>query len=220
LIKATDITLSYDKQQMVIENGNFTINDNDFVFITGSSGSGKSTLLKALYGELTPLKGSLTVNNVDLTNKTTSKLLELRKTTGIVFQDYQLIEDYTVEENIMIPLKINGRSSDVIDEQVKKLLSRVKLSHKAKVFPTQLSGGEQQRVAVARALAHNPKIVFADEPTGNLDKYSADIIWGLLRDANQQLNVTVVVVTHTIPEDLSIDFRKFSIDEGVIYEIS
>ena len=220
MIKATDITLSYDKQQMVIENGNFTINDNDFVFITGSSGSGKSTLLKALYGELTPLKGSLTVNNVDLTNKTTSKLLELRKTTGIVFQDYQLIEDYTVEENIMIPLKINGRSSDVIDEQVKKLLSRVKLSHKAKVFPTQLSGGEQQRVAVARALAHNPKIVFADEPTGNLDKYSADIIWGLLRDANQQLNVTVVVVTHTIPEDLSIDFRKFSIDEGVIYEIS
>ncbi|MEA2017097.1 MAG: ABC transporter ATP-binding protein [Campylobacterota bacterium] len=220
MIVATDISLSYDGEEMVIEDGNFKIESNEFIIITGSSGSGKSTLLKALYGELPPIKGHLLVNGVDISNKNTSKLLELRKTTGIIFQDYQLIEEMTVEENIMIPLKINNASSDIANSQVEKLLEHVKLSHKAKAYPNKLSGGEQQRVAVARALAHNPKVIFADEPTGNLDKFSADLVWKLFKDVNDQLDVTVIVVTHTIPEDLDIKYRKLSIDEGVIYEIS
>jgi len=220
MITATDITLSYDNEEMILENGNFRIRSNEFIIITGSSGSGKSTLLKSLYGELPPIKGHLVVNSVDISNKNTSKLLELRKNTGIVFQDYQLIEEMTVEENIMIPLNINNISSDIALAQVEKLLEHVKLSHKAKAYPNKLSGGEQQRVAVARALAHNPKIIFADEPTGNLDKFSADLVWQLFKDANKQLDVTVIVVTHTIPEDLDIEYRRLSIDEGVLYEVS
>ena len=220
MITATDISLSYDNDEMIIENGNFKIESGEFIVITGSSGSGKSTLLKSLYGELPPCKGHLVVNGVDVTTKNISKILELRKTTGIIFQDYQLVEEFTVEENIMIPLNINNISGDVASAQVEKLLSHVKLSHKAKAYPNKLSGGEQQRVAVARALSHNPKIIFADEPTGNLDKFSTDLVWNLFKDANKQQDVTVIVVTHTIPENLDIEYRRLSIEEGVIYEIS
>ena len=220
MITATDITLSYDSEELIIKNGNFKIESGEFIIVTGSSGSGKSTLLKSLYGELPPIKGHLLVNGVDISNKNISKLLELRKTTGIVFQDYQLIEEMTVEENIMVPLKINKISKDVASSQVEKLLAHVKLSHKAKSYPNKLSGGEQQRVAVARALAHNPKIIFADEPTGNLDKFSADLVWQLFKEANKQQDITVVVVTHTIPEKLDIEYRELTIKEGIVYENS
>ncbi len=219
MIEATNITLSYNNDTTIIENGNFKIENGEFIFITGSSGSGKSTLLKSLYAELTPIKGSLIVNDIDISKRNISKLLELRKTTGIVFQDYQLLEDMTASENIMVPLYINNLSKDVAFSQVEKLLAHVKLSHKAKSYPNNLSGGEQQRVAVARALAHNPKIIFADEPTGNLDKFSADLVWQLLKGANTQLGITVVVVTHTIPENIDTEYRVLNIEDGVLCEI-
>jgi len=220
VVIATNITLSYDNKKVIIENGNFHIRPKEFVFVSGASGSGKSTLLKALYGELAPLNGSLIVNKNNLSRKNTSKLLNLRKTIGIVFQDYKLIEEYTVEENIMLPLKINGYDNKLSVEQANKLLKHVKLNHKSKVYPTELSGGEQQRVAVARALAHNPSIIFADEPTGNLDDYSADVVWKLLKDANVQLGITIVVVTHKPPINFGVKFRQLSINDGVIYEVS
>jgi len=144
----------------------------------------------------------------------------LRKELGIVFQDYKLIKNYTIEENIMLPLKVHNYDDSICKNQVKKLLKHVKLSHKVGAYPEELSGGEQQRVAVARALAHNPSIIFADEPTGNLDDYSSDVIWKLLKNANEILGITVVVVTHRIPSDLGIKFRRFNIDEGVVYEAS
>lgn len=220
MILASNLTLSYDNQKNIIENANFKIKEKEFIFISGSSGSGKSTLLKSFYGELPVKGGHLLVNRVDLSKKSYSKLLSLRKNLGIVFQDYKLIKEYTIEENIMLPLKVHNYDDNVSKNQVKKLLKHVRLSHKVGAYPEELSGGEQQRVAVARALAHNPSIIFADEPTGNLDDYSSDVIWTLLKNANEQLGITVVVVTHRIPKDLGIKYRRFNIDEGVVYEAS
>jgi cell division transport system ATP-binding protein len=120
----------------------------------------------------------------------------------------------------MLPLKINGYSDKVAIAQANKLLKHVKLPNKGKCYPDELSGGEQQRVALARALGHNPDIILADEPTGNLDDYSSDIVWNLLKDANEQLGVTIVAVTHRMPTNLTIDYRQYNIDNGVIYEAS
>jgi len=220
MILATNLTLSYDNNKNIIENGNFNIKEKEFIFISGSSGSGKSTLLKSFYGDIGIRSGNLLVNKVDLLKSGNSQLLDLRKNLGIVFQDYKLIEEYTIEENIMLPLKIHNYDDTICKAQVKKLLKHVKLSHKIGTYPEELSGGEQQRVAVARALAHNPSVIFADEPTGNLDDYSSDVIWTLLKNANEQLGITIVVVTHRIPKDLGIKYRRFNIDDGVVYEAS
>ncbi|MEA3513222.1 MAG: ATP-binding cassette domain-containing protein [Campylobacterota bacterium] len=220
MILATNLTLSYDDKKNIIENANFNIKEREFIFISGSSGSGKSTLLKSFYGELKVKQGHLFVNKVNLSKYNYNTLLDLRKHIGIVFQDYKLISDYTIEENIMLPLKIHNYDDEVSKKQVKKLLKHVKLSHKIGAYPAELSGGEQQRVAVARALAHNPSVIFADEPTGNLDEYSSDVIWTLLKNANEHLGITVVVVTHRIPTSFGIKYRRFNIDEGVIYEAS
>ncbi len=218
MILANEISLTYDKKKDIIHNGKFHIKQGDFVFITGSSGSGKSTLLKSFYGELKPTAGTLLVNKLNIAKASNGKLRELRKNIGIIFQDYKLIKEYTVEENIMLPLRLNGYNDKLSLAQAVKLLKHVKLSSKGSVYPYELSGGEQQRVAVARALAHNPKLILADEPTGNLDDYSAEVIWSLLRKANEQLGITVIVVTHRIPDNFGLSFRKFDILSGDIYE--
>ena len=220
MILAKNLYLSYDNKHNIIENGNFNIKNGEFIFISGSSGSGKSTLLKSLYGQIPLNAGALLVNKTDLKNINNKNLQNLRKNIGIVFQDYKLIQDYTIEENIMLPLQIRHIDERKSKEQVKKLLKHVKLSHKLNAYPAELSGGEQQRVAVARALAHHPSIIFADEPTGNLDEYSSNVIWELLKDANRSLGVTVVVVTHSIPTNFGIQSRNFNINEGVVYEVS
>ena len=220
MIEAKNIYLTYDDSRYVIKKGNFSIKPKEFIFIGGNSGSGKSTLLKSFYGDI-PLKhGSLKIEGQEIFGISSKKLRLLRKEIGIIFQDYKLIGEFTIEENIMIPLKINGYSQEVCRDQANKLLAHVKLSHRAGYYPNELSGGEQQRVAVARALAHNPKVIIADEPTGNLDDYSADLVWNLLKGANEQLGITVVVVTHRVPKNLGINFRQLSIDDGIIYEVS
>ena len=220
MIIAKNIYLSYDENKYVIKKGNFSIKEKEFIFIGGTSGSGKSTLLKSFYGEI-PLKhGELRIAGQNVFGIKGKALRNLRKDIGIIFQDYKLINEWTIEENIMIPLKINGYSNDISKEQATKLLNHVKLSHRAGYYPNELSGGEQQRVAVARALAHNPKIIIADEPTGNLDDYSAEVVWNLLKGANEQLGITVVVVTHRVPKNFGIRFRQLSIEDGIIYEVS
>jgi len=219
LILASDITLSYDGVKNIIQNASFApIRTKDFVFITGYSGSGKSTLLKSFYSDIKLKSGKLLVNKHKLFNISNKNLKSLRKGIGIIYQDYKLIKEYTVEENNMLPLKINGYNDKIALTQAHKLLKHVKLSNKGKVYPEELSGGEQQRVAVARALSHNPNLILADEPTGNLDDESANIIWDLLKKANEQLNITVVVVTHRIPENFGLSFRKLDISHGEIYE--
>ena len=220
MIEARNIYLSYDDNKYIIKKGNFSIKAKEFIFIGGNSGSGKSTLLKSFYGEIALKHGSLKIDKQELFGIKGKKLRILRKDIGIIFQDYKLINEYTIEENIMIPLKINGYSHDISKGQAIKLLAHVKLSQKAGYYPNELSGGEQQRVAVARALAHNPKIIIADEPTGNLDDYSADVVWNLLKGANEQLGITIVVVTHRVPKNFGIRFRQLSIDDGIIYEVS
>ncbi len=220
MIQARDIYLSYDDNKYIIKKGNFSIKPREFIFIGGNSGSGKSTLLKSFYGAIALKHGSLKIDKQEVAGIKGSRLRYLRKDIGIIFQDYKLINEYTIEENIMIPLKINGYDDKISRNQAQKLLAHVRLSHRAGYYPNELSGGEQQRVAVARALAHNPKIIIADEPTGNLDDYSADVVWNLLRGANEQLGITVVVVTHRVPRNLGIKFRQLSIEDGIIYEVS
>ncbi len=220
MINADNLTLAYGRDEPIITEANMKINPNEFVFITGKSGSGKSTILKSLYGELAPKKGDLNVCGVNIKNISSSKLNLLRRYLGIVFQDYRLINDWTVEKNVMLPLMIGGFSKGVCVKQAQKLLKHVKLLHKADKYPLELSGGEQQRVAMARALAHNPVMILADEPTGNLDEYSSEVIWDLLKNAKEHLGTTVVVVTHHIPATLGIDYKHFFLESGVVYEVS
>jgi len=219
VIIAKDLVLEYKKDVPIIKNSNFSIKSGEFVFITGPSGSGKSTLLKSFYGELKPKSGILQIGGVMLNDIKPSKLAFLRKYLGIIFQDYKLIKEWSVKKNVMLPLLIAGYSKDVCEAQTKRLLKHVRLEGKENYFPVELSGGEQQRVAMARALAHNPVIILADEPTGNLDEYSSRVIWSLLEGANEQLGTTIVVVTHSIPSNLKVPFKHLYIEEGRVYEI-
>lgn len=219
VIIARELTLAYSTHEMIINKAHFSINSGSFVFITGASGSGKSTLLKSLFGALKPKYGSLVVGGVELNGASRSKINLLRKHIGIVFQDYKLIKEWTIEKNIMLPLLINGYVKSVANEQVEKLLKHVRLNHQVGKYPLELSGGEQQRVAMARALSHNPILILADEPTGNLDEYSSQLIWNLLEGANKQLKTTVIVVTHNIPKTLTVDYKHFHIEYGSINEI-
>jgi cell division transport system ATP-binding protein len=220
VIIANNLTLCYESDEEIIKDATFAIKKGDFVFITGPSGSGKSTLLKSFYGNLQPKEGSLVIGGLDMVGIKKSKLQELRSHLGIVFQDYKLINEWTVEKNVVLPLWISGYSNEVQETQARRLLHHVKLSGKENKYPLELSGGEQQRVGVARALSKNPFLILADEPTGNLDDYSSNVIWDLMENACQQLDTTVVVVTHKIPSVFNIPYRHFTIDEkGSIYEV-
>ena len=215
MIEAKNIYLSYDDNKYVIKKGSFSIKPKEFIFIGGNSGSGKSTLLKSFYGDI-PLKhGSLKIENQEVFGIKGKKLRILRKDIGIIFQDYKLINEYTIEENIMIPLKINGYSDEISKDQANKLLAHVRLSHRAGYHPNELSGGEQQRVAVARALAHNPKIIIADEPTGNLDSKTSLDVLGLIKVISQKYHQTVVIITHN-DEIAQMAGRIVRIEDGKI----
>lgn len=220
VISASHLTLAYDKgKKEIIKDATFNIKKGDFVFITGPSGSGKSTLLKALYGQIKPIEGNLVVGGLDLTTARQRKLQDLRTHMGIIFQDYKLINEWTVAKNVVLPLMIAGYSLDVQHTQAQRLLKHVKLSEHADKYPMELSGGEQQRVGVARALSKNPVVILADEPTGNLDEYSSNVIWDLMENACQQLETTVLVVTHKIPSIFSLPYRHFIIESKGVYEV-
>jgi cell division transport system ATP-binding protein len=220
VISAKNLTLAYENgKKEIIKNASFSIKKGEFIFITGPSGSGKSTLLKALYGALEPKSGSVVVGGYNLVNINSKKLQKLRRFLGIIFQDYRLINEWSVEKNILLPLIISGYSTKIQQTQLERLLRHVKLSDYADRYPLELSGGEQQRVGVARALAKNPAVILADEPTGNLDDYSSNVIWDLMENACQQLNTTVLVVTHKIPTIFSLPYRHFIIEGGGVYEV-
>ncbi len=218
IIIADNLSLAYKEYETILSRVSFSIDVGSFVFITGASGSGKSTLLKSLYGAISPRGGELHVGAFRMNNISSGKLNKLRQHIGVVFQDYKLINEWTIEKNVLLPLIISGITNEVADKQVEKLLNHVKLSHQAGKYPKELSGGEQQRVAMARALAHNPPLILADEPTGNLDEFSSDLIWNLLEGANEQLNSTIVVVTHHIPKNIKVKYRHLHIDKGVIVD--
>lgn len=219
IISAKNLNLGYDKE-IVIKNASFDIAKEDFVFITGVSGSGKSTLLRSMYGNLPIKSGFLNVCGFDLFSAKKSNIAKLRRKIGIIFQDYKLIKEWNVERNIMLPMEVNNYLPTKARriEHTAKLLAHVKMEHKLKKYPLELSGGEQQRVALARAMATSPKIIFADEPTGNLDDYSSNIIWRLLESANEQLHITIVVVTHRMPEEINVNFKHLHLENGAVYE--
>jgi len=220
VIQASQLTLAYDNgAKEIIKDANFSIKKGEFVFITGPSGSGKSTLLKALYGQLKPTAGSLVVGGNDLAHIRRKKLQELRTHMGIIFQDYKLVNEWSVSKNVVLPLMIAGYSSEIQETQARRLLKHVKLSEHGDKYPLELSGGEQQRVGVARALSKNPVVILADEPTGNLDDYSSNVIWDLMENACQQLDTTVLVVTHKIPTIFSLPYRHFIIESKGVYEV-
>jgi cell division transport system ATP-binding protein len=220
VIIAENLSLSYKEFETIISKATFSIDAGSFVFITGASGSGKSTLLKSFYGAIEPRAGGLVVGGVKMSRISTSKLNFLRRHIGIVFQDYKLIKEWTIEKNVMLPLIISGYTKDISGAQVEKLLGHVKMIHQSGKYPPELSGGEQQRVAMARALAHNPILILADEPTGNLDDYSSQVIWNLLEGANTQLKTTIIVVTHHIPDGLTVPYKHFHIELGTIHEVA
>jgi len=219
VIVAQNLSLSYSKDETIINKVNFSIDSGSFVFITGASGSGKSTLLKSFYGAQEPQEGSLIVAGVELRDVSKSKLNLLRKHTGIVFQDYKLVKEWTIEKNISLPLIIGAYDKTRIDEQVEKLLKHIRLKHQSGKYPKELSGGERNTTNNRMELSHNPILILADEPTGNLDEYSSDLIWNLLVGANTDLGSTVIVVTHHIPENMNIDYKHFHIEYGGIHEV-
>jgi cell division transport system ATP-binding protein len=171
------------------------IDAGEFVFILGPSGAGKTTIRKLLIKEIEPTTGSISVGEFDYTNIRKKELPQLRQQIGVVFQDYQLIPDRTAGENIALALEITHKSNDTIKKTVPKLLDLIGLSQKANLFPGQLSGGEAQRVVIARALATDPAVIFADEPTGNLDKDNSIHVVELLKKINQH-GTTIIVATH------------------------
>lgn len=199
---------------------NFTIQPGELVVITGPSGSGKTTIMRLLTGDYTPSQGEITFDGESLTTLKTNNIHRLRRKIGVVFQDYKLLTDLNIWENIALALQILGKSQAEIEERVTDLLNLVQMQDKAFLFPSQLSGGEAQRVSIARALATAPSVIFADEPTGNLDPHTSLAIAKLLHKINL-LGTTVMLATHdpNVIEFLA-DSRHLVLEKGEITQDS
>lgn len=195
-IELKDVYKVYKNGVTGLAGVNLKIKKGDFVFIIGHTASGKSTLIKLLYREEKPTKGSVTVGGINVAKLRNSKIYKLRRTIGIVFQDYKLLPKLTVYENVAYPLESYGLSSAEIRPLVLAALEQVGLSHKVRSFPYELSGGEQQRVCIARAIVNKPKLLLCDEPTGNLDPDTSKEIMDVINKINKELGTTVVMATH------------------------
>ena len=215
MIEISKLTKTYDRGTKALKDVNITIDDGEFVFITGRSGSGKSTLIKILLKEVEPTSGHVVVNDMDLVKMPRRYVPKYRRRLGVVFQDFRLLKDKTVYENVAFAQRVIGESRRTIQESVPHMLKMVGLSSKYKCFPHQLSGGEQQRVAIARALINRPEILLADEPTGNLDPHNAMEIMGLLEKINRR-GTTVIVVTHSHEIVDMMKKRVITIDRGMV----
>ncbi|MFA6814224.1 MAG: ATP-binding cassette domain-containing protein [Patescibacteria group bacterium] len=195
MIIFSDVSKSFGTQETAIKHFSLEIKDGDLLVITGPSGTGKTTLMKLLIKEYDPSEGEIELDGEKYSQLKKTKIPELRRKIGVVFQDYKLIKEMNVWENIALPIYIQGKKDQEVEERVTDLLNLVELTDKALLFPKQLSGGEAQRVSIARALACGPKIIFADEPTGNLDAEASLTITRLLRRINQ-LGTTLLFATH------------------------
>ena len=196
MVQMNDVRMVYGNTEAEALSGvSFTINEGEFVFLVGPSGSGKTTIIKLITGELSPTSGQITVNGFDMQGIKRRKLPKLRRTLGVIFQDFRLIDKMTVYENVAFAMRVVGASNKEIRRRVPQVLELVGLADREKRFPAELSGGEQQRVAIARALVNNPRMIIADEPTGNLDPVRSLELMLLLEKINE-LGTTVLVVTH------------------------
>ena len=215
MIEFRNVSKTYGTGTEAVHNANFRIDKGDFAFLVGSSGSGKSTLIKLILKEEEPTTGNIISNGKDTTFLKPKRVPFLRRSMGVVFQDFRLLPDRTVYDNVAYAMYIVRSTPKHIRRQVPMVLSLVGLSNKAKMYPNELSGGEQQRVALARALVNNPSMLIADEPTGNLDPETAWDIMTLLSDINAR-GTTVVVATHAKDIVNKMKKRVIQIEEGNI----
>jgi len=215
MIRMTEVFKEYANGTKALRGVTMQLNTGEFAFLVGPSGSGKSTIIKLLIGEIAPSDGEVIVNGQDMDNIKMRKMPYLRRTVGVIFQDFRLIENKTVYENVAFAMRVIGASAKDIRQRVPYVLELVGLEFKAKAKPDELSGGEQQRVAVARALVNNPRLIIADEPTGNLDPARSLEILLLLKKIND-LGTTVLIVTHEKPLVDQFSQRVIAIDGGRI----
>jgi cell division transport system ATP-binding protein len=215
MIRMTDVFKEYANGTKALKGVTFELNTGEFAFLVGPSGSGKSTIIKLLIGEIAPSDGEVIVNGQDMDNIKMRKMPYLRRTVGVIFQDFRLIENKSVYENVAFAMRVIGASGKDIRQRVPYVLELVGLEYKAKARPYELSGGEQQRVAVARALVNNPRLIIADEPTGNLDPARSLELLLLLKKINE-LGTTVLIVTHEKPLVDQFSQRVIAIDGGRI----
>ena len=215
MIEFRNVSKTYSTGTEAVHNANFKIEKGEFAFLVGTSGSGKSTLIKMILKEEDPTSGKIIINGKDTTFLKPKRVPYLRRSMGVVFQDFRLLPDKTVYDNVAFAMYIVRATPKHIRRQVPMVLAMVGLSGKAKMYPNELSGGEQQRVALARALVNNPSMLIADEPTGNLDPETAWDIMTLLNDINMR-GTTVVVATHAKDIVDRMKKRVIHIDNGVI----
>ena len=215
MVKLQDVFKTYDNGTKALRGVSLTIQDGEFVFIVGPSGSGKSTIIKMLTAELRPTSGKVLVGDYDIGSIRQRDIPYLRRTIGVVFQDFRLIENKTVYENVAFVMRAVGAPQSSIKKRVTYVLDLVGILHKARRLPSELSGGEQQRVAVARALVNNPSVIVADEPTGNLDPARSLELMMLFEKINS-MGTTVVVVTHAREIVDQFAKRVVAIDGGTV----
>lgn len=215
MIRLTDVEKEYDNGTLALRGISLSIEDGEFVFLVGPSGSGKSTIIKLLTGEVMPTKGRIMINGFSMTNIAERQIPLLRRSIGVIFQDFRLIEKKTVYENLSFAMRAVGKTPREIKKRIPYVLELVGLDGKMDCYTAELSGGEQQRVAIARALINNPSTIIADEPTGNLDPARSFEIMTLLERINR-LGTTMVVVTHE--KDLVNQFQKrvILLEQGLI----
>ena len=215
MIQLEHVSKSFSEGIPALNDVSLHISEGEFVFVVGDSGSGKSTLIKLLLKELEPTSGSITINDIDIRKLPHRKIPYFRRNIGCVFQDFRLLKDRNVYDNVAFAQRAVGASNRSIRQKVPVMLSMVGLAAKYRSFPKQLSGGEQQRVAIARALVNNPRILLADEPTGNLDNNNAWEIMNLLEMINSR-GTTVVVVTHNMEIVRAMGKRVITIQKGTV----
>lgn len=218
MVQMNDVKMVYGNTEAAALNGiSFTINEGEFVFLVGPSGSGKTTIIKLITGELSPTSGQISVNGFDMQGIKRRKLPKLRRTLGVIFQDFRLIDKMTVYENVAFAMRVVGASNKEIRRRVPQVLELVGLADREKRFPAELSGGEQQRVAIARALAMKPEILFFDEPTSALDPLLTGEVLRVIRSLADE-HMTMVIVTHEMPFARAVSDRVVFLDGGVIVE--
>ena len=215
MIRMNDVFKVYANGTKALKGVTFSLDTGEFAFLVGPSGSGKSTVIRLVTGEIAPTDGQVTVNGYDMNRIRMRKMPYLRRTIGVIFQDFRLIDNKSVYENVAFAMRVVGSSNKEIRKRVPYVLELVGLEDKVKVKPQELSGGEQQRVVVARALVNNPSLIVADEPTGNLDPARSLEILMLLQRINE-LGTTVLVVTHEKPLVDRLSQRVIAIDGGRI----
>ena len=215
MIELTNVVKTYDIGTKALRGVSMKIEDGEFVFLVGPSGSGKSTIIKLLTAELAPTEGCVNVNGFQLEKIRSRAIPYLRRTLGVIFQDFRLIENKTVYDNVAFAMRVIGASEKEIKKRVPYVLELVGRENKGRRLPNELSGGEQQRVAIARALVNNPSVIIADEPTGNLDPARSLEIMMLLEQINA-LGTTVMVVTHEKELVNRFTKRVVAINEGLI----